>query len=106
MATHSTILAWRIPWTEELGGLQSTGRKESDTTERLHFRVLTRKEQKEVSLGIRKILCINLERPSKCIYKNSLSWTINVNVLTPMFIKQCFQSFAKTWKQPKCTLTD
>ena len=23
MATHSTILAWRIPWTEELGGLQS-----------------------------------------------------------------------------------
>ena len=25
MATHSTILSWRIPWTEELGGLQSTG---------------------------------------------------------------------------------
>ena len=37
MATHSSTLAWRIPWTEELGGLQSTGRKESDTTERLHF---------------------------------------------------------------------
>ena len=36
MATHSSILAWRIPWTEELGGLQS-GHKESDTTERLHF---------------------------------------------------------------------
>ena len=26
MATHSSILAWRISWTEELGGLQSTGR--------------------------------------------------------------------------------
>ena len=25
MATHSSILAWRIPWTEEPGGLQSTG---------------------------------------------------------------------------------
>ena len=25
MATHSTVLAWRISWTEELGGLQSTG---------------------------------------------------------------------------------
>ena len=25
MAIHSSILAWRIPWTEELGGLQSTG---------------------------------------------------------------------------------
>ena len=34
MATHSSILAWRIPWTEEPGGLQS---KESDTTERLLF---------------------------------------------------------------------
>ena len=34
MATHSSILAWRIPWTEELGGLQSTGRKEPDMTER------------------------------------------------------------------------
>ena len=38
MATHSSILAWRIPWREELGGLQSTGHKELDTTERLHFR--------------------------------------------------------------------
>ena len=37
MATHSRIFAWRIPWTEELGGLQSMGRKESDTTERLPF---------------------------------------------------------------------
>ena len=37
MATHSSILAWRIPWMEELGGLQSMGHKESDTTERLHF---------------------------------------------------------------------
>ena len=33
MATHSSILAWRIPWTEELGGLQFAGRKESDPTE-------------------------------------------------------------------------
>ena len=37
MATHSSILAWRIPRTEEPGGLQFTGRKESDRTERLHF---------------------------------------------------------------------
>ena len=32
-ATHSTILAWRIPWTEEPGGLQPWGHKELDTTE-------------------------------------------------------------------------
>ena len=37
MATHSSILAWRIPWTEELGGLQFMGRKELDRTEQLHF---------------------------------------------------------------------
>ena len=35
MATHSGVLAWRIPWTEEPGGLPWWGRKESDTTERL-----------------------------------------------------------------------
>ena len=29
MATHSNMLAWRIPWTEEPGGLQSTGKQES-----------------------------------------------------------------------------
>ena len=32
MATHSSILAWRIPGTEEPGGLQSIGSQESDTT--------------------------------------------------------------------------
>ena len=35
MAPHSSILAWRIPWTEEPGGLQYMGPKESDTTARL-----------------------------------------------------------------------
>ena len=38
MATHSSILASRIPWTEEPGGLQSTGCKDLDTTEQHHFR--------------------------------------------------------------------
>ena len=32
-AAHSSILAWRIPWTEEPGGLQSIGSKELDMTE-------------------------------------------------------------------------
>ena len=32
-ATHSSILAWRSPWAEEPGGLQSTCHKESDTIE-------------------------------------------------------------------------
>ena len=34
MATYSSILAWKIPWTEETGGDYSPwGRRESDTTE-------------------------------------------------------------------------
>ena len=33
MSTHSSILAWRIPWTEEPGGLQSTGLQRVDTAE-------------------------------------------------------------------------
>ena len=33
MATHSSVLAWRIPWTEETGVLQSVGSQELDTTE-------------------------------------------------------------------------
>ena len=33
MVTHSSILAWRIPRTEEPGGLQSMGSQESDTTD-------------------------------------------------------------------------
>ena len=44
MATHSSILAWKIPWTEEPGKLRSMGlhgppwdTTESDTTERLQF---------------------------------------------------------------------
>ena len=32
MATHSSIPAWRIPWTEEPGRLQSMGSQESDMT--------------------------------------------------------------------------
>ena len=31
-ATHSSIFAWKTPWTEEPGGLQSMGYKELDTT--------------------------------------------------------------------------
>ena len=33
MATHTSILAWRLPWTEEPGKLQSIGSQGSDTTE-------------------------------------------------------------------------
>ena len=37
MAPHSSTLAWKLPWTEEPGRLQSMGSLESDMAERLHF---------------------------------------------------------------------
>ena len=37
MATHSSILAWRIPWTEEPGRLQSMESQESGMTDQLNF---------------------------------------------------------------------
>ena len=37
MTTHSSTLAWKIPWTEEPGRPQSCGHKESDMTEQLHY---------------------------------------------------------------------
>ena len=37
MATHSSILAWEIPWTEEPSGIQSMGLQELDMTEHTHI---------------------------------------------------------------------
>ena len=42
MATHSSVLAWRIPWTEEPGGLHAVhGVTKSDITEHKHTHTLT-----------------------------------------------------------------
>ena len=43
IATHSSIPTWKIPWTEETGGLQSIGLQRSDMSEHrqaLHYRCL------------------------------------------------------------------
>ena len=37
MATHSSILAWRIPWTEEPGAYSPQGHKETGTTEATEY---------------------------------------------------------------------
>ena len=40
MAPHSSTLAWKIPWTEESGGLQSMGSRLRDFTFTFHFHAL------------------------------------------------------------------
>ena len=62
MATHSSILAWRIPWTEEPGGLQSLG-SQSDMTEQLHFTPLHRR----ISLAFKQIPLLS-EQPALVLY--------------------------------------
>ena len=42
MATHSSTLAWKIPWMESVVGYSPWGHKKSDMTERLHFFLSTR----------------------------------------------------------------
>ena len=52
MATNSSILAWKIPWTEEPGGLT-----ESDTTERLTLLLLSDRSQSEVIYCMTPTIC-------------------------------------------------
>ena len=52
METYSSILAWKIPWTKEPGGLQSTGHQELDTTEHTHTRWKTEVGSDGEQLGI------------------------------------------------------
>ena len=52
MATHSSILAWRIPWTEEPGGLQSMVWQESDMTQRL------KRERERAREGDGECVCV------------------------------------------------
>ena len=49
VAPHSSTFAWKIPWTEEPGRLQSMGSLESGTTERLHFHFSLHALEKEMA---------------------------------------------------------
>ena len=55
MATHSSILAWKIPWAEDMTGYSPWGCKESDMTERL---TLSRSLYIHVSMGVLMYECV------------------------------------------------
>ena len=48
MATHSSILAWKIPWTEEPGGPQSMSPQTLDTTEQLNTHTKQEKASEKI----------------------------------------------------------
>ena len=111
-ATHSSTLAWRIPWTEEPGGLQSTGCTESDTTERLHFTSLhfcynvycccCRSVAKvcpslcdPTGLQHAKLPCPPLS-PQICLRSCPLSQWCHPTILSSVIPFSCLQSFPAT----------
>ena len=61
MATHSSILTWSIPWTEEPGSLHPWGHKELDTTERLSTAQHTSGKKKKKKLYRRKFVIVKLK---------------------------------------------
>ena len=73
-ATHSSILAWRIPWTEEPGRLLATGsQKMSDTTERLKQQQILFRLQDNYSHLV--LLLYLWGRIGSGTIKRTLAWT-------------------------------
>ena len=74
MATQSSTLAWKMPWTEEPSRLQSTGRKELDMTEQLHFHfqqlLASKIKLTFLSPNLASVLAFKCEQPDTNIYYN------------------------------------
>ena len=87
MATHPSIPTWRIPWTEEPGGLQSTGsQKEPDMTERLALLLL---------------LLFMLIRIKECQFFFKLSF---ISISLFFFLMKFFTGNRSMWSQTWNTL--
>ena len=64
MATHSSILAWIIPWTEEPGRLQSMGSQELDMTEQINTQIsftIAKVKMDILFFSISQLLCLKLD---------------------------------------------
>ena len=74
MATHSSILAWRIPWTEEHGRLYSSwGHKESDKTEGLTLSLAIVVAEVVDSADFMDFIYSSQEPLEACAFSNKLS---------------------------------
>ena len=74
-ATHSRILAWRLPWTEEPGGLQFIGLQKSDTTEWLTHTGLCCPVSKHVTCQIQQGLCQLAKASVWPRFVGAISWS-------------------------------
>ena len=81
MATHSSVLAWRVPETGEPGELPSMGRTESDTTE-------ATQQQQQQEQALKKIFCGDIDynvNTQQCIkytniYQNYFLHTVSIYI--------------------------
>ena len=88
MATHASILAWRTPWTEEPGGLQSTGwqrvRHDRVTSLSLSFTMLV-----IAFFSRRKHLLISwLQSPSAVIFEPKKIKSVTVSIVSPSICQE------------------
>ena len=83
MATHSSILAWRIPWTKEPRGLQSMGSQELDMTQQLNHH--------RFSSNIFFLLKdFNISCSVDMVLRNSFSFCVSENIFHQLFALFCF----------------
>ena len=110
MATHSSILSWRIPWTEEPGGLQSMGSQQLDTAEWLtlslfcccciiemyYLRIIWYKTKQ--SKNINKIKCTTIYQPWKNSYGGKKIFFVVVYVVQILWVHffSCYTPFLFT----------
>ena len=102
MTTHSRILAWKISWAQELGGLQSMGSKESGTTERLTLTIYPKCigfPETSLNKGKRKIQsklshdsCLKPRQLTVDNYRQACGYT-------PVSIIECMILFGYTYNQ-------
>ena len=77
MATHSSILAWRIPWTEETGGLQ--GCKEQDTSEEIRASLVAQRVKHLPTMRETRVQSLGQEDPLEkemATHSSTLAWRI------------------------------
>ena len=92
MGTHTSILAWTVPWTEEPGRLQSMGHKESDMTENAHTQGNCATLSETCSDGIAIVIPVLFAFPNapKSLSSFLVSLTLHMTV---MYNKVCSLRF-------------
>ena len=116
-ATHSSILAWKVPWTEEPGGLQSMGSQKSQTrlkqlnnnNRSLNTDPSVSNDYQSLKCYIYSILCFNFFWTCSCQVQSKCSWSVGSSASSrpspvSTIVNHCFQgcmSICTQWQKGK-----